>query len=232
MLLPTCVVLAISIVAADSGASDVTPADVHAPLFDRSRDAVVRRSVITSGPGRHGQTSVLTRGHALVVQTALHSRVLKRIVAVIHRKETDAWVEGREGWQDSRRYIDALEEARARVSRAYAARKDRGDRRQSLLIEFILSPSVSLVTLTETSVTVDTEDNGPGPPRYRIGPGAPTIVLDVSRVFVKGNMHNIARDQFSLTDDETSRFLEPLLQAMTAPGTIETTGTTTPREGQ
>ena len=83
------------------------------------------------------------------MQTVLHTRFLKRAVAEIRKKELACWPRDRKGHDDARRYIDAVVEARNRIQERFRARANRADRRQKMLIEFILSDTASLVAISE-----------------------------------------------------------------------------------
>lgn len=168
------------------------------------RDEVVLAAFVPSADQPQGEVRLVRRGDAAVMQTVLYSRYLKRVVAEIRRKELASWPPSREGHEDARRYIQAVLEARERIQRRFRERADRGDRRQKMLIEFILSGTASLVTISEPELE---EVNG----HMRVVSKRPIAALELSRTYVRGDIYEIARDALSLGRKEAKDVLEPLL---------------------
>ncbi|MGE5664282.1 MAG: hypothetical protein ACM31I_08145, partial [Deltaproteobacteria bacterium] len=105
---------------------------------------------------------------------------------------------------DALRYIDAVLEARDRIRERAGKRGNGGDRRQAMLIEFVLSGNASIVELSEPEVErVDGH--------LRIVSRRPIAVLELSRAYVRGDIYEIARDALGLGEKESRDLLEPLL---------------------
>lgn len=168
------------------------------------RDEIVRAAFVPSEDQPQGEVRLIRRGHAAVMQTVLYSRYLKRVVAEIRKKELASWPPSREGHDDARRYIEAVLAARELVQRRFGERADRGDRRQNMLIEFILSGTASRVTISEPELE---EANG----RMRVVARHPIATLELSRTYVRGDFYEIARDALKLGRREARDILEPLL---------------------
>jgi hypothetical protein len=154
------------------------------------------------------------------MQTVLSSRHLKRVVDEIRKKEAASWPAGRRGREDSLRYVDALARAKASVQERSRRQGNRQDRRQGLLIEFILSDRESLVAISEPEV----EEDGNG--HFLVASKRPVAVLPLSRTYVRGNFYEIAGDALGLEGTEAAELLEPLLP----PGARE--GAEAPAEGK
>ncbi len=174
------------------------------PTSGGVRDEVVLAAFVPSADQPQGEVRLVRRGDAVVMQTVLYSRYLKRVVAEIRKKEVANWPPARAGHEDSRRYIDAILEARDRIQRRFKERADRGDRRQKMLIEFILSGTASLVTISEPELD---EVNG----HMRVVSNRPMARLELSRTYVRRDIYEIARDALKLGRKEANDVLEPLL---------------------
>jgi hypothetical protein len=192
----------------------------YASLLDGTGDRTVRSAFVPSTFLRQGEVRLLQRGRAAVMQTVLSSRHLKRVVDEIRKKEAASWPAGRRGREDSLRYVDALARAEASVQERSRRQGNRQDRRQGLLIEFILSDRESLVAISEPEV----EEDGNG--HFLVASKRPMAVLPLSRTYVRGNFYEIAGDALGLEGTEAAELLEPLLP----PGARE--GAEAPAEGK
>ena len=196
--------LALAAFSCAAGAGEGKPAAADARLLDGSRDEVVRAAFVPSEEQPVGEVRLVRRRDAVVMQTVLYTKFLKRVVAEIRRKELAAWPRDRRGHDDSMRYVDAVAAAQAGIQERFRRREDRGDRRQRMLIEFILAGDVSVVALAEPTLA------GTGG-RVRVVSRRQIAVLRLSRTYVRGNFHEIARDALGLSGEESRRLLEPLL---------------------
>ncbi len=138
------------------------------------------------------------------MQTVLYTRILKRVVAQIRRKELALWPADRAGRDDAVRYIAALGEARDRILGSPGGRG-----RRTMLIEFILSGDASLVAIAEPRLE---EADG----HVRVVSKRPIAVLDLSRRYVRGDIYEIAQDALGLAKREAREVLVPLLPPDTA----------------
>lgn len=178
----------------------------HAPLLDGSRDRIVRSAYVPSEDQPQGEVRLIRRGSAVVMQTVLYSIYLKRVVAEIRRKERALWPATRQGRADSVRYADALAAASRRIEQRFRQREKRQDRHRKLLIEFILSEGAALVALYEPDVEKGEE-------HLLVKAKRPVVLLELSRAYVRGDIHEIAWDALKMTKKETKQILEPLLPA-------------------
>lgn len=197
-------VFAVVVLVGCAATAAATPAAHAARLFDDTRDTIVRNAFVPSEDQQQGEVRLLRRGGAAVMQTVLYTRVLKRVVAEIRKKELANWPPDREGYDDSQKYINAILEARNRIQERFPERRNRGERRQTMLIEFILSNDASLVAIAEPKLE---EANG----HMRIVSRRPIAVLELSRTYVRGDIYEIARDALKLGRKESKDLLEPLL---------------------
>lgn len=205
------VVLALSLPIANAGQGEVNASTRYAPLLDGAKDRIVRSAFVPSEELQQGEVRLIRRGGAIVMQTVLYTRFLMRVVAEIRRKDLAAWPEKREGHADSLRYIDALMDASSRIRQRFQERGNRGERRQELLIEFILSERAALVAFYEPELE---KEEG----HYRVNAKDPITVLELSRAYVRGDIYEIAWDALNLTRKESVRLLEPMLPAEPAGG--------------
>ena len=167
------------------------------PLVDRSKDRVLERRPVTSRGRRHGEVRVLRRGDAVVIQTLLSSKVLRRVVAGIRDRELESWPPGQEGHAAALSYLSALDAAtkatldgrpRSHEKTSIGAAKTR-DRRRSLLIEFILSESRHGVVIAHPELL--DEPSG----ELTLTGVRDERALDVPRPFVERDMKLIADDR-------------------------------------
>ena len=191
---------------AAAGAGAAGAADRRGALLDGGRDEIVRRAFVPSAEDPHGEVRLVRRGDAAVMQTVLASRVLKRVVGEIRKKENAIWPPGSEGRADSARYVAALSKAREEVERRFRQKgaTARGDRRRCLMIEFVLSRDASFVLLSEPEVVEGDEG-------FRVVGNRGIQALDLSRLYVRGNLRAIAMDALGMSRKEADRTLKPLL---------------------
>lgn len=196
--------LILAAIAAPAGAAEGKPPAAWARLLDGSRDVVVRAGFVPSEEQPVGDVRLVRRGSAVVMQTVLYTKFLKRVVAEIRKKEMTAWPPGRPGHDDARKYVDALQSAQAGIQERFRGREDRGDRSQRMLIEFILSGDASIVAIAEPALV---EKGG----RMRVASRRQIAVLPLSRAYVRGNIYEIAWDALKLTREDSWSLLEPML---------------------
>lgn len=134
-----------------------------------------------------------------MLQTLIHSKILKRVLSRIIRKEKYFW-QGKAEQNDSQRYIAALKKSYSAVWTHFKARQDRDERYQELLIEFGLSQQKSWLQMSR--------------PRLKGQPGEFILVtqdplqgLEPSRAYMIGSLFEISRDALGLSDAELLRVL-------------------------
>jgi hypothetical protein len=173
-------------------------------LLDASRDEVVRSATVPSALFPQAEVRLIRRGGSAVMQTVIVSRLLKRVVGQIRKKETSFWPPERKGHEDAARYVDAMERSYRTVEGRFRKKGIRGDRRRKMLIEFILSWETAIVAFLDPDIEGDFGG-------FRIGRRDILEILPLSRHYVRGNMHEIAMDSLGLSRREAERTLKPLL---------------------
>jgi len=196
--------LVLAAIVVPPGAAGGKPQAARAPLLDGSRDEVVRAGFVPTAEQPVGEVRLARRGDAVVMQTVLYTKFLKRVVAEIRKKEMAAWPRDRHGHGEAVKYVDAVLTAQGGIEERFRRRKDRGDRRQKMLIEFILSGRDSIVAIAEPVLA---EEGG----RMRVVSRRPIAVLELSRAYVRGNIYEIAWDALGLDRKESRDLLEPML---------------------
>lgn len=176
----------------------------YARLLDRERDTVVRRDFVPNKTFTQGEVRLIRRDGAAVMQTVLYSSFLKYVVGEIGKKESSSWPPGREGHDDSVKYIDAVRNAQSRIEDRFKKRTDRRDGRRKMLIEFILTDKESIVAICEPELSEGKGD-------LRIVSAVPMTFLDLSRRYVTGNFYEIAKDALKLSAAEAKALLDPML---------------------
>jgi hypothetical protein len=168
------------------------------PPLDAATDRVVTRTLVPDTTRRQGEVRLVTRGDATVVQTLLATRVLRRVVAEIRKKEERNWPAGSDGHDDMVRYVDALAAAADEIE---AAAGDE-DRRRHLLIEFVAGADRGGIVIGEFQG--DEMDGALRPTGAR-----PIATLPVRRDYLLRNMRLILADAFHLDEAQVDR-LGPL----------------------
>ena len=160
------------------------------PAFDAATDRVVRRKIVPNDARHQGEVRLVARGDAVVVQTLLATRVLKRVVAEIRKKEERNWPVGAAGHDDMVRYVDAVQAVAEQLA---AARPE--DERQRLLIELVATADGGGIVVGEFE---GEEAGGVIHPT-----SARTIATPaVDRSYLLRNMRLILADAFELDESE------------------------------
>jgi hypothetical protein len=170
-----------------------------ASLLDPSQDQIRARTVVPDDVRQVGEVRLVTRGDATVVQTALATKVLSRVVGEIRKKESANWPEGAPGHDDMLRYLAGLEQAAATVR---AGRGAGADRRVHLLIEFAASPTTAAVAFA--SFEGDPRDG-----KIDVRRPQPIATLALAPTYVHRNMRLILADSFHVSESDVGR-LGPL----------------------
>ncbi len=197
-------VLILGVVSLPAVAAEGTPKADYARLLDGSRDEIVRSEFVPSEEQPVGEVRLVRRGPAVVMQTVLYTKFLKRVVAEIRKKDAGDWPASRRGHDDAMKYVAAIRSAQAGIQERFRRRERRNDRRQRMLIEFILSRSASIVAIAEPSLA---EAGG----HARVVSRREIAMLPLSRVYVRGNIYEIAWDALKLGRKESRDLLEPML---------------------
>jgi hypothetical protein len=176
-------------------------APAHLALLDAGADVDLAATPVPSAVRRVGEVRVIRRGAAAVVQTRLETTILRRAVAEIGVKERASWPTGAPGRADAERYVAALRAAAERLPRPPVAPP--ADRRQRLLIEFVLDADDALVVIGPF------EPAGDGAAPRSAWLGVPTV-LELGRAYVRGNMEHIVADAFDPASPAAARLAEIL----------------------
>jgi hypothetical protein len=187
--------LALLLGAAAAPADDAVPERL-APWLDASADRRLARAYVPSPARRVGEVRILRRGEATVVQTLLYSKVLRRVVGEIRKKELANWADH----PDCAAYLEALSRAQQTIWRRMPKDRDLSDRRQKMWIEFVLAPDAALIGIGAFEMA---EDDG----EVRVVRRETLAVLEPSREYVSRNQRLIAAD--SLPGEDAARALEP-----------------------
>jgi len=157
-------------------------------------DVLLRHIVVPSPQQPVGEVRLLRRGETDVVETLLVTKVLRRVVGEIRKKELANWPPGHPHHEVALRYADALAAAQAQIWER-VPKFDRGaDPRQRLSIEFVVGERVSYVDLAEFEAE---SDHVPRTVTTR----RPIVHLDLPRAYVQRNMRLIVADSFELSSD-------------------------------
>jgi hypothetical protein len=159
------------------------------PEFDAATDRVVKRKIVPNDARHQGEVRLVARGDAVVVQTLLETRVLKRVVAEIRKKEERNWPVGAAGHDDMVRYVDAVSAVAEQLAAAHP------DERQRLLIELVATADGGGIVVGEFE---GEEAGGVIHPT-----SARTIATpQVGRAYLLRNMRLILADAFELDESE------------------------------
>ena len=163
-------------------------------------DASIRARALVPTAGRpHGEIRLAVSDRGVVVQTVLHSRVLRRVVGRIADKERSGWPPDSAGREDAERYVAALADA---VDRLRAAGPPAADRYRSLCIEFFPPQDAGRVVISGARVEAS-------PDGLRlIEKTEPEIALDVSAEYSGRNRRLIVADAFGLDEAAAADLLD------------------------
>jgi hypothetical protein len=187
--------LALLVCTAAARADDIVPERL-APRLDASADRRLERAYVPSPARRAGEVRLLRRGDASVVQTLLYSKLLRRVIGEIRKKELANWP----GSPDAAAYLAALSQAQQTIWRRLPKDRHLPDRRQKLWIEFILAPDAAVVGIG--AFEMDEKDG-----EVLVVRREPLAVLEPSREYVRRNQRLIAADAFP--GEDAARALEP-----------------------
>lgn len=177
---------------------------VHASTSESAAgdEQVIHRAFVPETPPYQGEVRLILRGPAVVMQTILDSKVLGRVVAAIKKKELKRWPEGREGWLDSRLYVDALQETAKQIKQRAKADKSRTDRYLKLLVEFVLDGNQHFAAFYAPTLQRD-EDH------LQVMDKELLLKLEPSRGYVLENILEIALDTFHIDARGIDELLTP-----------------------
>jgi predicted RND superfamily exporter protein len=164
-------------------------ADSLPPAFlDAGADVVVTRIAVPSDARKVGEVRLVTRGRATVVQTLLATKVLRRVVDEIRKKEDANWPPGTPGREDMEQYLGVLDRAVYQLFQRRDATED-AERRLRLLIEFVATTDATGLLVGE--FVGDEVDGHLAPTERRM---IETVPLQKTYVF--RNMRLILADAF------------------------------------
>jgi hypothetical protein len=190
------------LLAVSAQAEQASLARRYAELLDPAADRIVQRARVPSTEQPQGEVRLIARGGALVMQTALSSKVLRHVAAAISEKEESAWPEERDGFVDSRRYGETLSKAVEAVRRDCRAHPRPG-RRQQLLIEFVAAGSSALYAIYLPELNEGVEG-------LEIAGRRLLFIEAASPLYVRGNLLEIAMDSFHLERAEAEQMISAL----------------------
>ena len=147
-----------------------------------------------------GEVRLLLRDDAVVVQTLLHSKILKRVLGVIAHKEKRFWHE-KPGQEDSNQYVAALSRSYDAVHARFKTREDRDNRYQDLLIEFVVTKDRAWLEIARPTVHLNAG-------AFEILRSEPMERLVPARSYVIASLFEIGRDALGLSAAELRHRLE------------------------
>lgn len=148
-----------------------------------------------------GEVRLFLRDKQVVLQTLLYSRVLKRVLGAIAKKEERFWREKPEA-ADSQLYIAALGRSFEQVWQEFKARENKSERRQGLMIEFRLGEKGSgLLQIARPELSGE-------PGTLTLGRSRPLATLQPSRSYLLGSLFEISRDSLNLSPQELLKQIE------------------------
>jgi len=186
--------------APSSAAATPMPAELEA-LYDNSADTVVSRTYVPTAERKVGEVRTLRRGAAIVVQTLLYSKILKRVVAEIRLKEDANWPPEHPLRGEAQRFLDALDAARLDARRALP--KESSDRRQRVWLEFVRTPEQVVVFIGTFAAKRETGD-------VEIAARTVTATLPLSRSYIERNMRLIVADAHGIAETDVAA-IDPAL---------------------
>jgi len=148
----------------------------------------------------HGEVRLLKQDEAIVLQTRLHSKILKRVLGAIARKEKRFW-KGSPEEKDSQLYITALKKGYAEIWERFRVREDRDNRYQELLIEFGVSEK-------DVWLEVARPEFGGIAGEFKILSREPLQRLTPARSYMLGSLFEISRDALGFSETELLKLLE------------------------
>jgi hypothetical protein len=180
--------------------------ETHRVLVDGSRDVLVDRAFVPSERSVHGEVRGIRRDGGVCVQTILYSRILRRGLAGIERKEREAWPPDRDGFEDSSLYLSSLEDAsRQMLSRSDNSRNPE-DPKQKMAIEFVLSDTRAFHAIydvdlseSETGVVIEAKEI------VALRDASPSYVSRAMRLMVASAFHvdDATAETILATPDDT-----------------------------
>jgi len=173
--------------------------EAHRVLVDGARDVMTERAFVPSERNVHGEVRVLRRDGAVCVQTLLYSRILRRGIAGIEKKEREAWPSDHEGFDDSSEYLTSLESASKEILDRWETNHDPSDAKQKMAIEFVMSDTKAFYAIYDVKLT-DSSDG------MQIEDKDLVVLRDASPSYVSRAMRLMVSSAFHI-DDSTARKL-------------------------
>jgi len=195
-----CFALALAVLVPARAATADPEGEAQRRAIDGSADVIVQRATVPRDGDAQGEVRLVRRGDAIVVQTVLESRVLRRVVREVGLKEKRDWPAGRAGHDQSRAYMAALEDAARAVAHDHARHDERRVHKQKLVIEHVRTDADAFVALYELPVGSLTD-------RTHLGSKKLVRVLDLSRVYIERDMVLIASDALGVDEAEAGRMI-------------------------
>jgi hypothetical protein len=172
-------------------------------LLDAGADQIVKSVFVPSEERKVGEVRLIMRGQANIVQTLLYTKVLSRVVGEIRKKEMANWPPEQAGHADAVRYVDALSDVQKTLWNRMPEHKRIHDRRQLMLIEFVIGQRDGLVVIGAFDMNQSAGET-------RVTRREPMVTLTPSRAYLVRNMRLIAADSFKVEGAALDVLLAPL----------------------
>jgi hypothetical protein len=180
------------------GSSQTVAAGAESDL-ELTGDRIARRVAVPADGRRQGEVRIVQRDQEVVVQTVLHSKVLRRVAGEIAKKEARGW---RDTSADSELFVAALRKIVNDIRKE--SRPEAGEdaqRYRNLRIDFFVSDGRGRVVLSGAEVEDD------GTTLRLVALRSPVESLELSTDYVRRNMSLIVADSFGTTFEEAERLL-------------------------
>ncbi len=148
---------------------------------DSTSPVYLARAFVPSAQNVHGETLVLKhKDGGCCVRTILHSPSFRRGVREIMAREASLWPEHKKGYEDSQRYLKALEQTKQLVV-AEPRSADQSGLPYTMLMDFVFQPGHSFVELSNASVAREADG-------FTILSNAPIMRIEVSDEYMSRAM--------------------------------------------
>lgn len=186
--LTTSLIFALLSTSMPTWAEVALPSTVAAHLDAESLQ--LARAYVPDASRRVGEVRLLRHGTTRIAQTLLYTKLMRRVISEIARKERNNWPAERVGHGDAQRYLDALTAAAASLPKPKTGGRN-ADRTQRLLIEFVDADDVTGIAFSRFA----SEDRDG---EVRIIERTAIAWLPAERSYVAANVDLIAADALHL----------------------------------
>ncbi|MEE8311864.1 MAG: hypothetical protein V3R77_06370 [Candidatus Binatia bacterium] len=195
-----CLALAVQAASGADGDADIVGRPAGGAVSPLAAERVIAAAPVPDAERPHGEVTLLVRDRSSVVETFLHSRLLRRVVAEIVLKEEANWPRDGAYGSDSLAYAQALESAEREIWRKHQREDRRRATEPALIIE---------LTVTETGAGLALFELPVDAPAERASLESRTLVARpaLARVYLERNFYRIIEDALEIAPGEAARRL-------------------------